>query len=152
MSPLPIVTGADNPILRRKNERVPKVTKEIKKLLRDMADSMTKEEGAGIAAPQVGVNVRVCIAVIDEKARALINPDITWKSDELTLDEEGCLSLPGLQVTVPRAREITVKYLDLQGKEQERRLADFNARVVQHEVDHLDGVLISDYAPVGTTT
>jgi len=142
---LPIETGADNPILRKKTELVPKVTKEILKLLKDMEESMREEEGMGIAAPQVGVSLRVCLAMFNKKLTPMINPQITWKSKETDKVEEGCLSLPGVNVDVTRPTEITVKYLDARGKEQERRLEGVDARIVQHEIDHLNNVLIVDY-------
>lgn len=145
MPSLPILTGLDNPVLRRKTERVPKVTKKVLKLLKDMNASMKAANGVGLAAPQIGELLRVCIAQIGGKPVPLINPDITWKSDETAIDEEGCLSLPGIWLPVPRSTEITLKYLDEKGQEQERRLQQFDARVVQHEVDHLEGVLIVDY-------
>ena len=145
MSVLPIIIGADQKILRTKTKLVPKVTKEIKKLLKDMTATMKNADGVGLAAPQVGLSYRICIAMIEDKLTALINPKITKRSKEMEFDQEGCLSLPEVWVQVPRAVEITVKYTDQNGKEQERKLSHFSARVVQHEVDHLDGVLIVDY-------
>ena len=143
---LPIVIGADNPLLRRKTKRAPKVTKDIKTLVKNMVETMESASGVGLAAPQVGQSVRVCLAVIGGKVTPLINPDITKKSKETYIDQEGCLSLPNVWLDVPRSVEITVQYKDLRGKKQERKLRAFDARVVQHEVDHLDGVLIVDYA------
>jgi peptide deformylase len=155
MAVLPIVTGADNPILRTKTERVPKVTKEVQKLLKDMIETTKDASGAGLAAPQIASNLRVCIVLINGRFIPLVNPTITWKSEDTVTDEEGCLSLPNTWVMVPRAREIRLTYTDTEGVEQERLLSDFDARVVQHEVDHLEGVLIVDYAkphkePTGT--
>ncbi len=145
MAALKIVTGADNPKLRVKTERVPKVTKKILKLIKDMLAAMEEANGVGLAAPQVGETVRVCIALVGGKITPLINPEITWKSKETAIDEEGCLSLPNVWLPIVRSTGITVTYLDEKGKEQERKLQDFDARVVQHEVDHLEGVLIVDY-------
>jgi peptide deformylase len=145
MSLLPLVTGADSPILRSKTQEVPQVTKEIKKLIKDMQETMIKEEGVGLAAPQVGRTERLCLARINGKITGLINPQITWRSEETKVDEEGCLSLPKIYVKVPRAIEITVEYLDESGSAQERRLSGLDARIVQHELDHLEGVLIVDY-------
>ncbi|MBM3231205.1 peptide deformylase [Candidatus Peregrinibacteria bacterium] len=145
MPVLPIVTGKDTPVLRKKTKPVPKVTKEVLKLIKDLRSTVKKAEGLGIAAPQVGVSLRVCLANINGKMTPLINPDITWKSEETMMMQEGCLSLPGVDVDVRRAVEIAVVYLDEKGKEQERRLHDLDARVVQHETDHLDGILIVDY-------
>lgn len=146
MSVLPIIIGADQPVLRTKTKKVVKPTKEILKLLKDMQDTVKDADGAGIAAPQVGRSERLCLALIAGKMIPLINPQITSKSKDQESAEEGCLSLPGIAVSVPRSIEITVKYLDAKGKPQERRLRNFDARVVQHEVDHLEGILIVDYA------
>jgi peptide deformylase len=145
MAVLPIVIGATTPVLRTKTKRIPKVTKEVLKLIADMHDTVKAAEGGGIAAPQIGVSLRVCLANINDKMTALINPEITWRSTETLREEEGCLSLPGVWKAVERSREIALTYMDEQGKVQERRFSDWNARVVQHEVDHLEGVLIVDY-------
>ncbi|MBI3332100.1 peptide deformylase, partial [Candidatus Peregrinibacteria bacterium] len=85
------------------------------------------------------------LALLDTGVAPLINPEITWKSDETYVDQEGCLSLPGVWLDITRSKEIIVGYMDPAGKKQERKLTDFAARVVQHEVDHLDGILIVDY-------
>ena len=145
MSILPIVIGPDNPILRTKTTKVPKVTKEIKALVKDMIETMHEASGVGLAAPQVARTERICIAVIERKVTPLINPVITKKSKETDIDQEGCLSLPNVWLMIPRSVGITLTYMDLKGKKQERKLEHFSARVVQHEVDHLDGVLIVDY-------
>ncbi len=142
----PIVIGANHPILRAKAKPVPKVTKEIQELMKDMAETCVTADGQGLAAPQVGVSERVIIAVIGDRLVPMVNPEITWRSGEGAIDEEGCLSLPDTYVSVTRDTGIGVRYLDMRGKEQELRLADMDARVVQHEVDHLDGVLIVDYS------
>jgi peptide deformylase len=144
MAVLPIVIGADNPVLRTKTEKVPKVTKKVLKLLKDMAQTMEAANGVGLAAPQVGELLRICIAPVNGQMSGLINPEITWKSEETAIDEEGCLSLPNTWLKIPRSVEIILKYTDEKGQEQERKLKDFEARVVQHETDHLDGVLIVD--------
>lgn len=146
MAILPIVIGANNPILRTKTRRVRGVTKELRKLIKDMAETIRAAGGVGLASPQVGRTERVCIAVIGGKATPIINPAITNRSMETDADQEGCLSLPNVWLLVPRHTEITLEYTDIKGKKQQRRLAHFDARVVQHEVDHLDGVLIVDYA------
>lgn len=145
MAALPIVTGADAPVLRKKTTAVPKVTKEILKLLKDMEDTVLSVEGLGLAAPQVGSSHRVCITKLGDRFVSLINPQITWRGKETAIAEEGCLSLPGLWKDVTRPIEIMVTYLDTKGKQQERKLSEIDARVVQHEVDHLEGVLIVDY-------
>lgn len=123
-----------------------KVTKEIKELAKNMAETMVEANGVGLAAPQVNSSVRMCLAPINGQVRALINPEITQKSKETDVDEEGCLSLPGVFLPITRSTRITLKYTDIKGKPQELKLEGFEARVVQHETDHLDGVLIVDYS------
>jgi peptide deformylase len=145
MALLPIVVGAEQPVLRAKAKAVPKVTREIQELLKNMAETCIAADGQGLAAPQVGVSQRVIVAMIADRLTPMINPEITWKSGQIVSDEEGCLSLPDVYMLVPRDASIGVRYLDLNGKEQELRLTRLAARVVQHEVDHLDGVLIVDY-------
>jgi peptide deformylase len=145
MAILPIVIGADNPILRKKTEKVPQVTKKVLKLIADMVETMVEANGVGLAAPQVGESLRICLAPVTGKLAVLINPEITWKSEGTNIDEEGCLSLPNIWLKIPRHNEIIVKYMDDSGNPQERKLEAFEARVVQHETDHLDGVLIVDY-------
>lgn len=145
MALLPIVTGADTEILRTKTKQVPKVTKEVQKLLKDMIDTTKSVDGLGLAAPQVNSGMRLCIAKIGGKFAELINPLITWRSEEKDCAEEGCLSLPGIWKEVTRPVEIVVQYLDAKGKPQERKLQNIDARVVQHEYDHLEGILIVDY-------
>jgi len=143
---LSIVTGANSPVLRKKTTVVSKVTKDLEKLIADMLETVKAVQGMGIAAPQVNRSERICIAKIGEKFEALLNPEITWfgkKTDKL---EEGCLSLPDVWVKVTRAAEIVVTFETPKGKKRELKLQGMDARVVQHEVDHLDGILIVDRA------
>jgi len=145
MTPLPIITGEDNPVLRTKTEKIPTITKDILKLVKNMQETVDDAKGAGLAAPQIGKSLRVCIALINGKQTPLINPKITWRSGKKDSMEEGCLSLPGIWLPIKRPVAITLTYQDAKGKDQERKLKDFDARVVQHEIDHLEGVLIVDY-------
>ncbi|MFH0769824.1 MAG: peptide deformylase [Candidatus Peregrinibacteria bacterium] len=145
MAVLPIQTGKDNPILRTKAARTRGATKEVLKLLRDLADTLENVGGLGLAAPQVSVSLRVCLATFNGKLHPMIDPEITWYGSETDSAEEGCLSLPDLTVSVTRPTEIVVKYTDGKGKPQERKLSGFDARVTQHEMDHLDAKLIVDY-------
>lgn len=142
---LPILIGEKTPILRQKSQHVEKVTKEITKLIADLEDTLTHAEGLGLAAPQIGSPLSLCIAHLGHRTIPLINPEITWHSTEKEDMEEGCLSLPGLQVMVTRPTSIIVQYTDAKGKMQERSLSGLDSRVVQHEVDHLHGILIVDY-------
>ncbi len=142
---LPIVTGQDSPILRTKTKRVPTITKDVKKLLKDMQETTVHADGLGLAAPQIGSDLRVCVAKIHGRLTPLVNPEITWRGKTTDTLEEGCLSLPGIWVPVMRPTEIIVKYQTLKGDQKELKLTDMDARVVQHETDHLDGKLIVDY-------
>jgi peptide deformylase len=119
--------------------------KEINELISEMIKTMIENQGVGIAAPQVGINKRLFIAVIDKKIEIFINPEVIDKSDEMTEDTEGCLSVPNCFGTVPRHKNITIKYCN--GREFiEQKFEGFNARVVQHEYDHLEGILYTDKA------
>jgi peptide deformylase len=126
-------------------------TKELDELLQDMRDTMAHLNGAGLAAPQIGVLLRVVIfgvkanprypGVEDVPDTVLINPELKALSDELEEGWEGCLSVPGMRGWVPRWHKLRYKGRDEQGMPFERNVEGFHARVVQHEVDHLDGVL-----------
>ena len=145
MAVLPIVTGANLPVLRRRTKKVTSFTKDLQKLIQNLLDTVHRAEGAGLAAPQIGISERVTVARIGEEFIPLVNPEILWKSEQIVLGEEGCLSLPNVWLNVPRSTDIILRYVDVKGKEFEKKLSGFDARVVQHEVDHLDGVLIVDY-------
>lgn len=131
-----------DPILREKCQEVEKVTPEIKKLIEDMAETMEKNNGIGLAAPQVGVLKRVIVAETEKGPIGLINPAILKKSKEKILDEEGCLSFPKLFLKIPRWKKIEVTALDGNGKKIKAR--GLVARILQHEIDHLDGILYID--------
>ncbi len=141
-----------NPILAQIAEPVGEFnTPWLETLLEDMFDTMAARDGAGLAAPQIGVSRRVVIFGVQANPRypeveevpttVLINPVITVLDDTLEEDWEGCLSLPGLRGRVPRFRRIRYAGLDQNGNPIERTAEGFHARVVQHEVDHLDGIL-----------
>lgn len=149
MSTFTIETGEDNPILRAKAKPIMSVDKSIKKLASNMIDAMKASDGMGLAAPQVGISKRIVIVLLNyntdhEMIVPLINPKITYFSDDTDKAEEGCLSLPGIYKQVKRSKQIRLTYTDTKGKEKMLVLEDMNARVVQHEVDHLDGILFID--------
>lgn len=120
-------------------------------IIANMYDTMASLDGAGLAAPQIGINKRIVIFWVEDNPRypdiepipntILINPEITVLSDEIQSDWEGCLSVPGLRGLVPRPTRIKYSGFDPFGDSIERIADDFHARVVQHEVDHLDGIL-----------
>lgn len=146
-----ITKGSDNPILRQKNPTHGKITKKTLKLLKDMEDSMIATKGVGIAAPQIGVNTRVAHITIGKKAKTfpMINPVILEKSEDTTIETEGCLSLPKKWGPVERAYWVVVKFTNEKGEDWTMRFEDFEARIVQHEVDHLNGILFIDHVPEG---
>ncbi len=145
MAVLPIVTGEKNPVLRKKTKKVQRVTREILKLIKDMEETTIDSKGAGLAATQIGRTERICIARIQQKLISLLNPEITWISTTLETAEEGCLSLPETWLFVSRPREVILQYMSIDGKHRELKLSGWDARVVQHEIDHLNGILIVDY-------
>ena len=146
-----ITKGAENPILRKQSPEHGKVTKKTLKLLKDMADSMIATKGVGIAAPQVGVNTRVCHITINKQRDIfpMINPVILEASEETDVDTEGCLSLPGKWGPVVRSLAVKVKFTNAKGQDMSMVFEDYEARIVQHEIDHLNGTLFIDHVPHG---
>lgn len=138
-----IVTGADNEALRKISREVRLINKHILTLLDDMKETLHVEEGVGLAAPQVGVLRRVAIVEYDDQYYELINPKILKSSGEL-IEEEGCLSVVGQRGCVKRPENITVAYMDRNGKRHKIDLSGIVARIFCHEIDHLDGVLFVD--------
>ena len=141
-----------HPILLQVAEPVAEFnTAELDALIRDMLDTMPAYNGAGLAAPQIGVSLRVVIFGVEGNPRypdvapvpltVLVNPSIEFLDDTMEEDWEGCLSVPGMRGLVPRHTSICYRGYDQFGNELERSAAGFHARVVQHEVDHLDGIL-----------
>tara|TARA_B100001250_G_scaffold51407_1_gene40176 strand:- start:1620 stop:2090 length:471 start_codon:yes stop_codon:yes gene_type:complete len=131
--------------LRVVSEEVTSVDDSILELYDTMSIAMYKYEGIGLAAPQIGINKRVI--TIDEEGKALmmVNPKITWRSTEKCLFDEACLSVPEEHGEISRPKEIKVKFQNIKGKYKHWRLEGLLARVVQHEIDHLDGILFVDY-------
>ncbi|MBI2355759.1 MAG: peptide deformylase [Candidatus Doudnabacteria bacterium] len=142
---LEIVT-VPNPILEQKTKPVEKLDRTILNLAKNMVETCRNAQGIGLAAPQVGKSIRLCIINLEHMGIppfVLVNPKITnrsWKKVEM---EEGCLSIPGIYGIVKRPERIKVKALNLEGKENELEADGLLARVIQHEVDHLDGILIT---------
>jgi peptide deformylase len=144
MAVLPIRQYPD-PVLREPAAAVGAVDDDVRKLIADMEATMRAAPGIGLAAPQVGVQRRVLVYALseEEEVTAVVNPSITEREGEVT-DEEGCLSIPGLSYPVKRAQRVVVEGLDSDGKKIAIEAEDLEARVIQHEVDHLDGVLFID--------
>jgi peptide deformylase len=134
-----------DPLLRRRAREIEAVTPEIRRLVDDMIDTMYDEVGIGLAAPQVGTSVRLMV-VGDEEGRgaqALVNPVISEQGGSVT-GEEGCLSLPGIFAQVTRSQWVKLEAQDLEGRPVAIVARGLRARVFQHEIDHLDGVLFID--------
>ncbi len=131
-----------NSVLRKKCEKVKEITPEIKKLVEDMIETMKKEQGVGLAAPQVGVSKRVIIAETENGVKEFINPKILKKSKETEIMEEGCLSFPDLRLKIKRWKEVEIESLDGDGKKI--KTEGILARILQHEIDHLNGILFID--------
>ena len=154
-----------NPILIKKSDPIDKVDNKIKKLMDEMLNTMYKAPGIGLAAPQIGINKR--IIVMDTSPRPglkryqeekiekiekikpnpiqMANPELMWLSDKKGKDEEGCLSIPGFMGEVIRPSSCKVKYLDRNGESKELLAKGLLARCIQHEIDHINGILFIDH-------
>lgn len=135
-----------NPVLRRKADPVDEIDEKIRRVADNMIETMYKEEGVGLAAPQVDVSKRLIVMDIGQGPIALFNPEIVRKTDEEETIEEGCLSLPGVRIDVSRPTQIVVRAQTDQGEWEEIEADGLLARVFQHEIDHLNGILIIDHA------
>jgi peptide deformylase len=136
--------------LRLKSKPVPRIDGDIRKLVEDMFETMYKAPGIGLAAIQVGVPVRLVVMDLSKKEtetepRVFVNPEIVSPSEEKSTYEEGCLSIPDVHEDVERPARVKVKYLDLDGKAHEEDADGLFATCIQHEVDHLNGVLFIDH-------
>lgn len=153
MAILDIVTFPE-PSLRLKSKQVTKFDSELQTLIDDMFETMRAAPGVGLAAPQIGQSLRLVVVEYteddDENAKpkkyVLINPEIVKRSEETVTDMEGCLSLPGLAGRVERQQAVTIKAKNRFGKPLKIEAQDWLARIFQHEIDHLDGVLYIDRA------
>ena len=153
MAILDIVTFPE-PLLRLKSKQVTKFDAELQTLIENMFETMRAAPGVGLAAPQIGESLRLVVVEYtedeDENAKpkkyVLVNPEITKRSDEMVTDIEGCLSLPGLAGMVERHEAVTVKAKNRFGKPLKINAEGWLARIFQHEIDHLDGVLYIDRA------
>ncbi len=149
MTVRPILTAPD-PRLQAVSTDVEAVTDEIRTLADDMADSMYAADGIGLAAIQIGVPKRILVIDLDQKEGkknpvAYINPKIVWASDETAVFEEGCLSVPEIWDDVERPARVRCEYLDRDGKAQVLEADGMLATCLQHEMDHLNGVLFIDH-------
>jgi len=146
MAIMPVIK-MDNPVLHQKAKRVRKVDDSIQKLIDNMIETMHDIEGVGLAAPQVGVPLQVVVIQLpdEEDVITLINPEVVKISEETEMMMEGCLSLPGYNGDVKRSTSITVKARDRQGKPIRIKGAGLLAQVLQHETDHINGIVFVDH-------
>ena len=150
---------APHPVLKKKAAPVKDgVTPALRKLMDDMLETMYATDGIGLAAPQVGESKRILVLDIDQprggdlapeerrtRPQCFVNPEIVWSSEDLRVYNEGCLSVPGQYADVVRPDKVRVKYIDYDGKDREVEAAGLLATCLQHEMDHLDGVLFIDH-------
>ena len=139
-----------DPILRKKCSPIEKVDDQTRKLMKDMLETMYKAPGIGLAAIQIGILKRIVVIDIskDEEKKSplfLVNPEIIFRSKNTSVYEEGCLSLPGQFAEIERPAECHLKYLDFDGKTKELKADGLLSTCIQHEVDHLNGILFIDY-------
>ena len=142
---LRVILKDTDPLLRQTSKPVTEITPRIHKLLNDMADTMYDAEGVGLAAPQIAILKRVIVIDVGEGLIELINPEIIEK-DGVQIGPEGCLSVPGVVGKVRRADSVKVKAQDRNGKEYVIEGTGLLARALQHEIDHLNGILFTDLA------
>ena len=149
------VARMGHPVLRAKARAIERSdirTATVQKLIDDMLDTMAEYHGVGLAAPQIHEGLRIFVASLDARdeddqpaePHVIINPEISVVGSDIVEDWEGCLSIPDIRGRVPRAREIRVRALDRHGERLQLNAHDFSARVIQHETDHLDGILFFD--------
>ena len=152
MAVLPLVIAPD-PVLKKKAKAVEAVDDRLRAFMNDMLDTMYDAQGIGLAANQVGDLRRVLVMDVaqkeDEEAEkdpmVMVNPEVTWSSDQLNVYQEGCLSIPDQYADVERPAEVKVNYLDREGNKQSIHADGILATCIQHEIDHLNGVLFTDH-------
>ena len=164
MKILPIITLPD-PRLKKKSESIEIVTDEIKTLMDNMLQTMYQAPGIGLAAPQVGINKKIIVMDVSprpelkryqkekngEKTKSkpnplqMVNPEITWLSNEKESGQEGCLSIPGFMEDITRSKECEVRYINKNNESQKLKARGLLARCIQHEVDHINGILFIDH-------
>jgi peptide deformylase len=148
-----------DPVLRRRAEDVIVFDPSLRGVADAMVDTMREEEGVGLAAPQIGLEKRLLVALDmrtpdddDASPIAMVNPEITERSRETWVFEEGCLSIPGIRGDVTRPTQIRVRFRDVDGREHTVDAEGMFARILQHEIDHLDGKLFIDYLSLAEKT
>jgi len=145
IGPLTIRLYGD-PVLKRKSREVKEIDGNIQKLIDNMAKLMYQNKGLGLAAPQVGILKRVIVADVGDGLVSLVNPKILWRQGKDTM-AEGCLSIPGINLEIKRSKEVIIEGLTKEREKVQLGAVGLLARVLQHEIDHLDGILIVDQVP-----
>ena len=135
-----------NPVLRQKAKRVSQFDRPLQRLIDDMLETMRAAPGVGLAGPQIGVPLRLAVIEVDDKVTVIINPEIVKRQGEVELDE-GCLSVPGFWGKLTRSEKVTVKARNRDGREFRLNADGLLAQALQHEIDHLDGLLYIDRMP-----
>lgn len=133
-----------NEILKKRSLDIDIIDSSILKLIKSMKETLKKSKGVGLAAPQVGVNKRLIIVKPQKEMFVFINPIFTYKSLESDKETEGCLSVPGEWIDIKRSKEVEIEFIGEDSNRYKVRAKDFFARIIQHECDHLDGILIVD--------
>lgn len=141
-----ILTGEDNKTLRQKSLSVKHIDAGVRSLIEQMKEVIRQNNGVGLAAIQIGEPTRIIICEIDDKFYTFINPEIIKSFSEILVTEEGCLSLPNIYGEVERPKKIILKAVNFDGKKIKMKAFGLLARVIQHELDHLDGILFIDKA------
>ena len=150
MAVLPVVVVADNdPVLTTKARRVPRVDEQVRRLMDDMLETMQANDGVGLAAPQVGVPLRVVVLKVEGQVFQLANPELVRCEGE-QVGYEACLSVPNLIGEVARCQRVVARGTNRHGKEVRIKGDDLLARAIQHEIDHLDGILFTSRVREGT--
>ena len=134
-----------NPLLRLVSKKIEVFDEKLREFVEELSKAMYVEDGVGLAAPQVGVSKRIFVYDAGEGIRVVINPEFLWKSEETVKMEEGCLSIPGIYADLFRPSSVKLRYQDVEGNFHEEELSEYAARIVQHEADHLEGVLFVDH-------
>ena len=143
---LKIEIGQNNPILREKSQTIEKIDEGIQILAKEMIETMIKNNGIGLSACQIGKNIRMFVIAKElSKKQIFINPDIIRISTKTNAVEEGCLSLPGIFSRIKRPVSLKIKAIDENGKKFKLKAKNLLARAIQHEIDHLNGILIIDH-------
>jgi peptide deformylase len=140
-----------DPVLKKKAGEVKAVNDEIRNIIDDMKETMKESNGVGLAAPQVGISKRIIVVDLEflkQGTFELVNPKITGRSKETDMDEEGCLSFPNVFLKIKRSKKVEVLAKDRDGKEITIKASGLSARVLAHEIDHLDGILFFDRLPL----